>query len=45
MGDSYVEVPDADGHGRHAQAMDVDTPLKKTDADGQPVFDRNSMVT
>ncbi|KAK9914956.1 hypothetical protein WJX75_002900 [Coccomyxa subellipsoidea] len=24
--------------------MDVDTPLKKTDADGQPVFDRNSMV-
>lgn len=46
MGDTYVEVPNADGHGRQAQAMDVDTPLKKsTDADGQLVFDRNSMVS
>ncbi len=46
MGDPYVEVPNADGHGNQAQPLNVDAPAKSKDftnagADG---FDRSSMV-
>ncbi|CAL8468731.1 g8271 [Coccomyxa elongata] len=46
MGDTYVEVPNADGHGNQAQHLNVDAPAKSKDfinagADG---FDRSSMV-
>lgn len=44
MGDTYVEVPNADGHGNQAQHLNVDAPPKKFTDAGADGFDRSSMV-
>ena len=44
MGDTYVEVPNADGHGNQAQPLNVDAPAKKFTDAGADGFNRSSMV-